>query len=172
MKKDRRVPCAGCMREGTNSFRPGRQARREPFFRGFGVRSWRWSTIFIKTGIPILLREGLSQQKLSRCPVEDVKESVSVGPKHHFPRFTLPLDIGEDRHLHGIVITFVMRHELVIPFQFPRIRIQCEHGIGIEIISRTRVPVPSGIWIPGSPKRKVGFRIIGTRDPDGRPPYL
>ena len=116
--------------------------------------------------------KGLASKNSPVGPIENVEEAVPVGPKHHFPWLALPFDIGQYRHLHGIVVTLVMRHELVIPFQFARVRIQCEHGVGVEIISRTRVAIPAWIRIPGSPKRKVGFRVIGSSDPNGVAPVL
>src|SRR6185437_7348514 len=128
--------------------------------RGRLVGCWNWPAILVETGIPILRYESLAHQKFSGGPVQDVKNSVPVGPKHHFPQFALPLNICENRDLVGIVIALVMGRKLVIPFHFSCICIQGDHRVGIEIIPKALVAIPSRSWISCSPICQVSFRVI------------
>ena len=48
--------------------------------------------------------KGAAGEKLSRGPVQNVKEAIAIAPKHQLARASVPIHIGENRNLHRVII--------------------------------------------------------------------
>src|SRR5262249_24526046 len=58
-----------------------------------------------------------------------------------------------------------MRCELVMPFQFARVRLQRQDRRGVQIVALSLVPVVSRIRITDAPEQRVGFGVVSARHP-------
>src|SRR4051812_13003861 len=83
--------------------------------------------VLIESDSPVLLYKILTQQKLSRLPVEHVKEPIPIGPQHHLPGLALPVNVGQHGDLRRIPVILITRRELEVPFQLSGIGIERDH---------------------------------------------
>jgi hypothetical protein len=82
------------------------------------------------------------------------------------------LRIHHHRRLRRIPIVQIVRGELVIPLQRPRLRIQRHHRIRIQVIALPLRPVEVRTPIPRRPEQQVRHRIVCPRQPRRRAPVL
>src|SRR5262249_50778140 len=66
-----------------------------------------------------------------------------------------------------IPVEFVVRRELVMPFELAGVGIDRDDGGAVEIVSNAVVAVVVGTGVAGAPHREVRLGIIGTGNPDG-----
>src|SRR5205085_9832035 len=110
--------------------------------------------------------------KLSRGSVYDIIETVSVVPQHHLASIPVPIHIGENGNLHGVVVVGIIRRELKIPLEFAGVGIKGQNAIGIKIVARPLSGIPVRTRISGAPIGEVEIGIVRARDPDGRAAVL
>src|SRR5437016_4716315 len=65
-----------------------------------------------------------------------------------------------------------MRRELVMPLQFPCVRIEREDGVGIQIVAAAFIAVIVGAWISGGPIEQVRDRVVASGKPRGHAAVL
>src|SRR5262249_145936 len=109
----------------------------------------------VEAAHPGNLYEGLSKQELACRAIQYIEHSIAIGPEHYFARFTLPLDVGEDRNLSRVKIEFVMRRKLVMPFQFTGIGVECHYRAGVQVVPWPRITVPVGPCVSGTPVNEI-----------------
>ena len=115
--------------------------------------------VFIQATGPVHPHIGLGDQTLTGSPVEDVEIAVTVRPHHHLLGHSVPIQIREYRHLHGVIVVGVIRRELKIPFQFARIDIQRDNRIRVKIVTGALFVVPVRPGIADSPVNLILLRI-------------
>ena len=81
------------------------------------------------------LHERLAEQELAVGAIEHVHEPVPVGPQHHLARPALPLDVGEHRHLHRVVVELVVRRELEMPFQLTGVGVERDDRFAVQVVA-------------------------------------
>ena len=67
--------------------------------------------------------------------IQNVVEAVAVRPIDKLSRLSAPFPIHEYRHLRGIPIMYVVRHELEIPLQLAGIGIKRDSAIGVQVFA-------------------------------------
>src|SRR5262249_48086110 len=112
-----------------------------------------------------ILQELLTEQKLSICPVQDIKKSVSIGLQQKFAWLSAPLCIDEDRWLLRIPIVNVVRSELEMPSELSGFGFERKNGIAVQVVALPLVPVVVETGIARRPVQEVELRIVGPRHP-------
>ena len=102
----------------------------------------------VETRGPRLLDERIAQQEFAGAPIQHVEEAVAIAPQHRFARLALPVQIGQHRDLHRVVIETVMRRELKVPFQFAGVGVERHHRIGVEVVAGPESGFQSGPGLP------------------------
>src|SRR5438477_4213 len=105
----------------------------------------------VKSAGPVHLHERSAKEKLSGDPVQNVKEPVPVRPHHDSPWLcdsvrARPLEVGQHRDLHRVVVHLIVRRELIVPGQLPRVCVQRDHRLAIQIVAVPVVAVPVRSW--------------------------
>src|ERR1700730_11857878 len=57
-----------------------------------------------------------------------------------------------------------------MPLELPRVGIQREHAIGVEIVPRTRAAIEIRRRIASAPIQSIKFRVVGSGHPGGAAP--
>ena len=114
---------------------------------------------------PVRLHVRLALEELAGRAIEHVHHAVAVGPEHHLARLALPLDVGEHRHLRGVVVELVVRRELVVPLQLAGVDVERDDAVAIEVVAPARAAVPVGRRIAGAEEHEIRLRIVGARVP-------
>ena len=73
----------------------------------------------IETFRPRLLGKSFAAQELARFAIEDIEETVAVGPIHELAGAATPLGVNEDRDLDSVPVMNVMRRKLKVPLYLP-----------------------------------------------------
>src|SRR5579871_438114 len=124
--------------------------------------------LLVKAGEPVRLDERLAHEELTAGPIQNVEQAIAIGPHHHLARLALILDISQNRNLRRVIIHGVVRRELVIPLQLPRIRIESHHRIAIQVVAQPNFAIGVRRGISRAPEGQVGIWIISARVPDRR----
>src|SRR5207302_473389 len=64
------------------------------------------------------------------------------------------------RDVRRIPVHIVVRRELIMPPQLARVRIEGDHRIAVEIVSKTQFRVSVWISVPSTPIGQVEIRVI------------
>ena len=129
--------------DGHDVIKARRRAIRSSIPVGRGVRAgyvafgqkYRTSALVDSTRPSHSLDEGAGQQKAAIRPVEDVKETISIGMQDELPILAAELRVHKNDGRVGIPIVGIVRSELVIPFHFAGGRIQRKEAIGKQVIA-------------------------------------
>src|SRR4029079_10786998 len=105
--------------------------------------------------------------ELTGRAVEHIEHAIAVRPHHYFAGAAVQFDVGENGNLGRIPIEFVVRRELVMPFELAGVGIDGDDGGAIEVVSKAVVAVIVGTRVASAPHREVRLGIIGTGNPDG-----
>src|SRR5215471_17798637 len=97
--------------------------------------SSRRPALFIESGQPVGLDERRARQELAVRAVEHVEHAIAVRPHHDFAWTAVQCDVGENRNLRRIPVEFVVRRELVMPFELAGVGIDGDDGGAVEIVS-------------------------------------
>src|SRR5580765_6442305 len=114
---------------------------------------------------PSLLGERRAEKESPFLTIQNVIEAVAVRPIDELARLPAPLSIHEYRHLRGIPIMNVVRHELEIPFQLAGIGVEGDGAVGVQVVAVPRVAVPIWRWIASAPDDEVLFGVERARRP-------
>ena len=97
--------------------------------------------------------------------IERVKESVAIGLHQRFDFAPFDREIRQDGIADSVPVVHVMRSELVIPFQFSGISIECNDTAGEKIIAATDIAIHVWPGVTSTPVNQVEFGIICSSDP-------
>ena len=75
------------------------------------------------------------------------------------PTMTLPAHVSQYGNLHRIVVVFVVRGELVMPFEFACIGVEGDYRSRVEIVARPLSSVIVGAGVAHTPIVQVEFRV-------------
>ena len=158
---------SGLVIRGREPVRCSRIARANP--RSFGRRlelgKYR-SACCVDTFRPVqLFHERRRREKFSIGAIEHVNITIPVCLHQQFPSCTLIDGVNQDWRFHRIKVEKVMRSELEIPLQFPGIRIESQHAIGVKVVSGTHPTLKVRRRITGAPINRIQLRIIGSGHP-------
>src|SRR5579885_1028407 len=120
----------------------------------------------IEAAGPVHFHEWISGQELSVRAIQYIEEAVAVSPHHELAWRSAPVCVDEDGDLRGVVVVWIVRSELVEPFQLAGIGVQRDDGIGIEVVAFALRRIPVRARVSGSPEREVQCGIVRTRGPD------
>src|SRR5439155_18626296 len=98
--------------------------------------------------------------ELTGGAVEYVEHATAVRPQHHFAGAAVEFDVGENGNLGRIPIEFVVRRELVMPFELSRVGIDGDDGGAVEVVTNAVVAVIVGTGVAGAPHSEVRRGII------------
>src|SRR3954467_3959766 len=73
--------------------------------------------------------------------------------------------IDQHRRLIGVIVVYIVRRELKIPFQFSRVRFDCQYTSCIEIVTGAGISHKIGCRVAGGPEQGVKLRIICAGHP-------
>ena len=86
---------------------------------------------FVEALGPRHFRERLARNELAREPVQHIIEPVLVGLHDHLAQPALDGHIRDHQLLHAVVIPFIARHHLEIPFQLAGLWLYRDNGTHI-----------------------------------------
>ena len=119
-----------------------------------------------KPSSQLVFTYGLPLRNSPVVAVEHVHHAVAVRPQHHLARTALPLDVGEHRHLRGVVVQLVVRRELVVPLQLAGVGVERDDAVAVQVVAEPRAAVPVGRRIAGAEEHEVRLGVVGAGVPD------
>ncbi len=114
-----------------------------------------------------LLHERTPDEHLPVGAIEHVEEAVAIGLQQQLARLPLERRIHQNERLFGIPVPQIVGRELEMPAELAGLRIQREHGIGIQVVARPPAAVGIGIRIARGPEQRAGLGIVAARQPRG-----
>src|SRR5882762_8552913 len=107
-------------------------------------------------GCPVHLGDFLAVDELAVAAIDAVKEAVAVAVQPDLA----PAEIGEDVFVHAVEIPHVEGRVLEVELDRASVRVQCEGGIGVEVVALATDAVPVGIRVAGAPVDGVERRVV------------
>src|SRR5262249_54107772 len=105
-----------------------------------------------------LLHEWSSGKEFSIGSIKNVKKAVAIRFDEKLSWLPPILRIDKNRGLNAVVVVEIVRSELEIPFQFPGVRIDCEHSRSVEIVSGADAAVVVGRSVARAPVDGIQLR--------------
>src|SRR5262245_9285670 len=75
------------------------------------------SPFCIESARPVHLHEKMAGKELTRHTIENIEESVAIGPQHHLAWSTIPIHIDQHGDLNRIVVVKIVESELKKPLE-------------------------------------------------------
>src|SRR5262249_37647988 len=125
-----------------------------------------WTSFCIEPARPVHFDERFTEQELSGRSIERVTESISICAQSPFAGSALPLRVEDYGYLRGVVVEFVMRRDLVMPFEFPGIHIKSPPRAAVQIVPAAIIAIPVRTRVSNSPIRQVEIGIVSAGYPD------
>jgi hypothetical protein len=68
---------------------------------------------------------------------------------------SFPIPVDENGHLRRVVVQFVVRRELVVPFQPARIGVESDDAVAVEVVPKPLPAVPIRSRIAGAEVHQI-----------------
>src|SRR5436309_10135523 len=86
-------------------------------------------------------------------------------PVDQFARTALPFGVDQNRNLNCVPVMCVVWNELEVPLQDAAVRVECDCGIGVQVVAGTNVTVPIRRRIANAPDDQVLRGVVGAGNP-------
>ena len=131
-----------------------------------GLRCLDRPAALVQPARPVHLDERLAEQEPAGRALEHVEVAVAVGPQHGLHVGAVPVQIGEHRHLHRIVVVGVVRRELEMPSEPAGVGVERDDRVGVEVVARPLRRIPVGTGVAHAPIREIQIGIVRAGQPD------
>ena len=98
-------------------------------------------------------------------PIENIEEAITVRLQQKMADLAVVFKIHEHRRFIRVIVIYVVRGELEMPFYFSGIGVNGENAGGVKVVAGPVVTDKIGCRIARRPIQGIEFWIIGTGHP-------
>ena len=107
----------------------------------------------VQAARPVHFYKRIPGEKLPGRAVKNIEETIAIGPHHQLACAAIPGSIDQYGNLDSVVVVWIVRCELEKPLELARVGIECEDGIGVQVVAGPLRRIPIGARVAGSPIR-------------------
>ncbi len=113
-----------------------------------------------------------AHEEFAAGPIQRVVEPVARVMADDLAAAAVERRVVQHVHADFVVVPGIVRRVLEIPGQLAGVDVQRHHGVGVEVVARTRLRIVNRHRIAGAPDRELRRGVVGTGLPEAAPAGL